>query len=249
VGARVELLGSEVGEVREVEIELDAATAAPRTRVLINLNPELFHLVHAGDAEHTAAAAAAATGPASAEDDMRRVLVRLVEGGGLRARVRIGNFLTNQRYVTLEREPGASAVKVDWTTRPVNLPTSGAIDHELGEDVEHLVSNLSRLPLGRLTTEATSTLTQMRRTLEDFSALTNRVDKELVPRLQTAVTQSGKTLGVVERTLDTNSPLQRDLHGSLRELTAAAQSIRVLAQSLNEHPESLVWGKKKGARR
>jgi paraquat-inducible protein B len=249
VGARVELLGSEVGEVREVEIELDAATAAPRTRVLINLNPELFHLVHAGDAERTPTPTPTTTGPASAEDDMRRVLVRLVEGGGLRARVRIGNVLTNQRYVALEREPGASAVKVDWTSRPVSLPTSGAVDHELGEDVEHLVANLSRLPLGRLTTEATSTLAQLRRTLEDFSALSNRVDKDLVPRLQTTVTQSGKTLGAVERTLDPNSPLQRDLHGSLRELTAAAQSIRVLAQSLNEHPESLVWGKKKGARK
>jgi paraquat-inducible protein B len=163
--------------------------------------------------------------------------------------VRIGNPLTNQRYVTLEREPSARAVKVDWTARPVSLPTSGAIDHELGDDVEHLVSNLSRLPLARLTTEAISTLTDMRRTLADFSVLTSRVNQELVPRLQTAVTQSQRTLGAVERTLDSDSPLQRDLHGSLRELTAAAQSIRVLADSLNEHPESLVWGKKKGARK
>jgi MlaD protein len=70
-GARVELLGLEVGEVREVDVELDAATAVPRTRVLINLDPELLHLVRGGDAELRSTAA----GRASAADDMRRVLV------------------------------------------------------------------------------------------------------------------------------------------------------------------------------
>jgi paraquat-inducible protein B len=245
VGARVELLGLEVGEVREVEVELDAETAAPRTRVVINLDPELLHLVRAGDPELPSTAA----GRASAADDMLRVLAPLVERGGLRARVRIANFLTNQRYVALEREPDAGAAEVDWTARPVSLPTSRAIDQELGDEVERLVSNLASLPLGRLTTEATSTLTVMRRTLEDVSSLTNQVDGDLVPHLQTAMTQSERTLGVVERTLASDSPLQRDLQGSLRELTAAAQSIRLLAETLKEHPESLVWGRRKGARK
>jgi len=52
-----------------------------------------------------------------------------------------------------------------------------------------------------------------------------------------------------DRTLASDSPLQRDLQGSLRELTAAAQSIRLLAEALKEHPESLVWGRRKGARK
>jgi paraquat-inducible protein B len=247
VGARVELLGSEVGEVRQVEIELDATTGAPRTEVLINLSPDLLHLILPGDANLLQGSSPGR--PASA-DDLRRLLVRLVQGGNLRAEVRTGNLLTNQRYVAFEREPGAGPAKVDWTARPVSLPTSSSAgDRGLGGDIQHLVATLDHLPLGRLTTEATSTFTEMRSTLESVSRLTRRVDEELVPRLGTTAAQSDRTLAAVERTLASDSPLQRDLHASLRELTAAAQAIRVLAETVNDHPESLVWGRKKGSRK
>ena len=244
-GAPVELFGWEVGEVREVGVELDGTTGDPRTIVVINLRPDRFAvrtpgLAAASSAEPTSVDSA---GPTS-EAGMRRVLARLVNRG-LRAEVRTGNILTNQRYVALERVPGAGPVRVDWTAVPVTLPTSGDLPGGLAESIEQLVSAIDKLPLDRFTREATSTATEMRRTLENTSTLIAQVDGNLVPRLDAMLAESQKTLGAVERTLAADSPLQREVQGTLRELAGAGQAVRVLAQSLDDHPESLVWGKKK----
>jgi paraquat-inducible protein B len=238
-GAPVELFGWEVGEVRDVEVELDGTTGDPRTIVVINLRPDRFAVRTPG----LAGASSSVVEPTS-DAGMRRVLARLVNRG-LRAEVRTGNILTNQRYVALERVRGAGPSRVDWTAAPVTLPTSGAPPGGLAESIEQLVSTLDKLPLDRLTREATSTATELRRTLENTSTLLAQVDGDLVPRLDTLLAESQKTLGAVERTLADDSPLQRDVQGALRELAGAGQAVRVLAQSLDEHPESLVWGKKK----
>jgi paraquat-inducible protein B len=127
----------------------------------------------------------------------------------------------------------------------VTLPTSGDLPGGLAESIEQLVSTIDKLPLDRFTREATSTATEMRRTLENTSTLIAQVDGNLVPRLDAMLAESQKTLGAVERTLAADSPLQREVQGTLRELAGAGQAVRVLAQSLDDHPESLVWGKKK----
>jgi len=56
-----------------------------------------------------------------------------------------------------------------------------------------------------------------------------------------------KTLATVRETLeviDPNSPAAVNLNSALKELSAAARSIRILADYLEQHPESLVHGKK-----
>ena len=56
-----------------------------------------------------------------------------------------------------------------------------------------------------------------------------------------------KTLAKVREALelaDPNSPAAVNLNSALKELSAAARSIRVLADYLEQHPEALVKGKK-----
>ena len=43
--------------------------------------------------------------------------------------------------------------------------------------------------------------------------------------------------------LGRNAPVQRDLREALQEVSAAARSLRVLMDSLDRHPESLLRGK------
>ena len=52
-----------------------------------------------------------------------------------------------------------------------------------------------------------------------------------------------KTLDTANSTLATDSPLQQDMRQTLRELTRAAGSLRVLTDYLERHPESLFRGK------
>ena len=61
------------------------------------------------------------------------------------------------------------------------------------------------------------------------------------------ITSMGNTLATVREALevaDPNSPAAVNLNSALEELSAAARSIRILADYLERHPESLVHGKK-----
>jgi len=52
-----------------------------------------------------------------------------------------------------------------------------------------------------------------------------------------------KTLGAAKQTLSADAPLQQDLRVTLRELARTAQSLRILTDYLERHPESLIRGK------
>jgi len=43
--------------------------------------------------------------------------------------------------------------------------------------------------------------------------------------------------------LGKDAPGQQELRDALQEITRAARSVRTLADYLERHPESLVWGK------
>jgi paraquat-inducible protein B len=79
--------------------------------------------------------------------------------------------------------------------------------------------------------------------LGNVEKLTEGMDKR-VNRLQFSVE---KTLAKAREALelaDPNSPAAENLNSALKELAAAARSIRVLTDYLEQHPEALVKGKK-----
>jgi paraquat-inducible protein B len=57
-----------------------------------------------------------------------------------------------------------------------------------------------------------------------------------------------QTLRTAEKPFSSSSPLQQEVRTLLKELGAAARSIRVMADYLERHPEALVQGKR-GRRR
>jgi paraquat-inducible protein B len=52
-----------------------------------------------------------------------------------------------------------------------------------------------------------------------------------------------KTLAAMENTTSENSILMNEVGDTLQELSQAARSIRVLSDFLEQHPDSVVWGK------
>jgi paraquat-inducible protein B len=70
-----------------------------------------------------------------------------------------------------------------------------------------------------------------------------KVDTEVVPEVKAALEDTRKTLGAARQTLSADAPLQSDLRDALRELAKAAQSLRVLTDYLERHPETLIRGK------
>jgi paraquat-inducible protein B len=246
----VELLGMEVGEVLRVEGDLDPATADARTVVTVNLHPERIHLrSSSGDRSQLPQLPSPPQSPQALSQLLRELLPR-----GLRAQIRTANVLTAQRYVAIDMVPASrgAAVAVDWTRRPVTLPTFEGAPDGLVESITSLVTTMDKkmdkIPVEQLARESTLALREMRHTFEQTSRLIGHVDRDMAPRMTALMGQTEKTLGSVQRTLASDAPLQRDLRGALRDLSGAGHALRSLAEYLERHPESLIRGKQEDRR-
>jgi paraquat-inducible protein B len=79
--------------------------------------------------------------------------------------------------------------------------------------------------------------------LEDMeksvAGIVKKLDTETLPDLN-------KTLKSADALLSNDSPLQMDLRETLRELTKAATSLKKLADTVEDQPQSLIFGKPSG---
>ena len=87
------------------------------------------------------------------------------------------------------------------------------------------------------------TLATLNKTLTSTEQTVSRINSDVTPELAAAMKDVRKTVNSAERTLADDSPLQQDMRQTLRELTRAAGSVRVLTDYLERHPESLLRGK------
>ena len=102
------------------------------------------------------------------------------------------------------------------------------------------------------------TLDVTREALKDAQKLVRDVDAQVGPLAEgvqktltsTRVTleQAQEALRAADGLVSEGSPLAYELQGALKEITAAARSIRVLSDYLDRHPDALLFGKAKGAR-
>ncbi len=65
----------------------------------------------------------------------------------------------------------------------------------------------------------------------------------LIVDTRLAVRRAESTLGVIEQSVSENGPMGREILKTLEELSAAARSIRIMAEYLERHPEALIKGK------
>jgi paraquat-inducible protein B len=228
VGAPVDFRGFVIGEVAALNMELDAATSEVGMVVHVYLYPERFRRRNAG---------------AQLAMDSKATLDAMV-ARGLRAQLRTGNLLTGQLYVALDFFPKAPKAKLDWNSKPVELPVMPASLQELQATLAEITKKLEKVPFEGIGTDLRQTLQSLDRTLQNTDKLVQRVDKEVAPQARAAIEEARRTFAAAERTLAADAPLQQDARTALRELTRAAEALRVLADYLDRHPEALLRGKK-----
>ena len=61
--------------------------------------------------------------------------------------------------------------------------------------------------------------------------------------MRSSVVQAEQTFAAVESIVGENSPVGSELKRALEEISAAARSIRIMADYLERHPEALLQGK------
>jgi len=152
----------------------------------------------------------------------RHLLAGFVEKG-LRAQLKTGNILTGKLYVDLDIYPDAKKQEIRMAKGYQVLPTIPTQIEELTRSVNTVLDKMKAFPFDKIG--------------EDMTRALANLDKTIV--------QADGALKSIDAMVAKDSPMARDLQETLRELSDAARSLRVLADYLERHPEALLRGKER----
>jgi paraquat-inducible protein B len=170
-----------------------------------------------------------------------------------------GSLLTGQLYVELDFHPDLPVKGLNYERKYPVIPSVPATMDEFRMTAASLLRQLRNLPLDKIaheileTTEGANHLVnspEVQEAVHNLNAALGNVEKlteGLDQRVQRLHFSVEKTLAKVRAALELagpNSPAAENLNSALKELAAAARSIRVLTDYLEQHPEALVKGKK-----
>jgi paraquat-inducible protein B len=223
VGAPVDFRGIVLGQVTGIGVQYDSKSHAFLMPVTIDLYPDRLG--------RRTKQALPEQGTTASQD-----LLQLLVNRGLRGQLRTGNLLTSQLYIALDFFPKAAPAKINANNDPMELPTVPNTLDELQLQIADIAKKIDKIPFDEIGTNLNGSL-------KNANALFDRLDKEVMPEMKDTLTQAKKTFGEAQSTLQSDSPLQSDVHQALQELTRTLQSLNSLADYLERHPESLVRGK------
>lgn len=242
IGAPVDLRGVTVGEVSKINVELDPHRKQFAMPVEIQFYPERLRARYRNKTRQGKVMSS------------RELLNALVENG-FRAQLKSGNLLTGQIYVALDFFPKAAPAKIDWSKNPPEFPTIAGSLEQFQTMLMQIVQKLEKMPLEELAVDARQTVHNLDNTLKSADKLLKNIDAAIVPEtrlmledVRKTLDDTRKTLGGVKQTLSSEAPLQIDLRETLREVSRAAKSLRLLGDYLERNPEALIRGKKEDER-
>jgi paraquat-inducible protein B len=242
-GAPIDLLGIELGSVRDIALQVEPRSRRLPIAVTADLYPKrMGRLLEEFRRSNGQAARADA-----------RLIARLVEQG-LRAQVRSGNLLTGSLYIALDFVPKAPRARFDIAAAVPTLPTVPGAFSDMQTQLAETVDRLSKVrfdEIGRNLNETLKSAGAATAALQLTLEGADQTIRQLGPDAQRSLAGLRETLVSAQRALDQagrnltadDAPLQRQTQQTLAELQRAAQAMRVLADYLQRHPESLLRGK------
>jgi len=225
-GAPVEYRGQRVGQVESIRLEFSGRELEAKVPVIISLEPERFGL-SGGQGE-----------------PFEAFMARLVRKG-FRAQLKPGSLLTGTLFVDLGFFPEAPPRALARSGGHPEIPTMPSAMGALLENLALVAEHLQKLPLEQVAGELRATFPVLRETLQQTRALMARLDTETAPQAKATLAQAQATLAALERALGSGSPTQTELQRALDEFAKAARALRNLADTLERHPESILFGKGK----
>jgi paraquat-inducible protein B len=131
--------------------------------------------------------------------------------------------------VSLDFFPGAPPATVDWSQKPVQLPTTSGQFEATEVTLENIIKKIDKVPFQEIG--------------DDLHKALIELDTTLVTAQGTMSSARG-TLQNTENLTQPNSAQVQQFSSTLQEVSRAARSLRVLADYLERHPEALIRGKK-----
>lgn len=246
VGAPVEFKGMNLGEVEAIDLDLDLDSGEFRIPVTLRIEPERI-----------------LESPAATDEEAAQNMRLLVERG-LRAQLKTGSLLTGQLFVDLVLEPDSPVVlRGGADARFPEVPTIGAPGlAAIERSLVGVLKKIEALPLDRLISSAADTAEGLSRivnssevadtikvataTLTDVRAAIDQLARDAdgtTDDVRKVLASADAALGNLNGMLGPDSAMRFELARTLKELSAAARSLRALAGYLERHPEALIQGK------
>jgi paraquat-inducible protein B len=252
VGSEVQMFGKQLGSVTSVELTKDPRPNHARelaVRVGYLLQPER---------------ALAKTDQNMLQPEGMHALVH----DQLRVILESSSLLTGQKELSLEYVPGSKPATVTWEGDALVLPSDAQDLQGLTSSLSQIVNKVNSIPFEQIGDKADKALAALDRTiaspelqraisslnatLKDAGALAREAKTDLGPalarlpriseKLERAVDQAQTALG--QSGYGSDSTTQRNLDTMMTQVADAARSIRLLADYLNRHPESVLSGRK-----
>jgi paraquat-inducible protein B len=242
VGAPVEFRGIRIGSVKAIELGVDPsgkATLIPI--VLIDFEPQRMQ------------AYSTLKGSAEASEDRQKLLEdpvarvrRQVEQFGLRARLQTGNLVTGKLFVDMDFYPDAPPAVVANNLGYPEIPTLPSSLQGLLDGVQQILDKLEKADLQKtlanLNQMMVSTSNLMAVLEKDTPRLTDEMHATLVDT-RNMLKQAEVTLNTVNNASSPRGEIGNQLQDVLKEVAAAARSVRVMAEYLERHPDAMFRGK------
>jgi len=219
-GAPVNVLGIQVGDVTNVDLLVDQSSGQAKARVSMQLQPQRILALKANDQL----------------SDPLALFQRFVDSG-MRVEIGTASYVTGQKEINLVVEPKAEPAKVTQEGDAIVLPfQEGGLDAILANAAD-ITAKVDQLPFQQLGDNLNKLLNTANGTLG--SSQTKQLIKQLSATLQTADT----TLQDLDRGFGQDSDFQRSLQQILSQTNATLQSLQSLTNYLNQHPQSVIFGR------
>ena len=244
-GNEVRMQGMRIGQVADVHMEFDAATDRVSVPVVIEIEADRVKLLHD-----------LAT-PSDFEQRADATFGRFV-ARGLRARLTSASLVTGQKVVDLDFVRDAPEMKMSRDGEYPEIPTIATDDldtviasaNDLLGSLQVTVTKLNGIVSSPAVMRSVHSLDSSLANLDYVSRDARAGIGPLIAALRVAagsadaaLKQASGTLVVAQNALGSRSGDGGDLAGTLREIENAARSLRILADYLESHPNSLLFGK------
>jgi paraquat-inducible protein B len=228
-GDDVTMFGQKIGQVDDAHIEFNAAAGKAEAMVLIGIEPERLNFK---DLDSKSPDLAAKT----------QALFQHLVDQKLRASLVPSNLLTGTKQIDFDFAPDAEPAKIIPGGQYPEFPMVPADD--LTSAIKSLRKTLNTVDKTISSPEVKHAIQELDKTLTNLDGVTKQANDKIGPlidKLRNFADTADDTL----KKASSSGGQGGDLPGTLRELKDAARSVRILADYLENHPESLLKGKSK----
>ncbi|WP_273795085.1 MlaD family protein [Brucella intermedia] len=255
-GSNVEWHGLKIGRVVDVKLQYDVTRNVLRAPVLIEIEPERAQLI-------------GVSGSADPAGALKTAVSR-----GLRAQLKTSNYLTGQSVVALELDPNAKKENLGTGDLYPVIPTDPNEFDSTLRSVNGILDRISKLPFDAVIGQTEMTLKSLQEladapeikqslnmlaaTLKSTSDLINQSKADLEPALREVkptLVSAEKAMKRIEKSLDSfeqgygkSSSFKRDIARLFVQINDTMHSMQMIADYLEQHPESLIRGKPSGTK-